>query len=223
MRCRSHTHRLNTRLQAGLRLSLAPSITTRKDLTMATYDSRLDAPLLEHASQAWGWIALRGVVALIFGLLALAMPGITLAILVLFWGAYALIDGVAALVASFRIRDEGKPLWSLLIVGLLGIAAGAVTFLWPGLTALTLLFIIGFWAVAIGIFQIIAAVRMRKTIQGEWLHALSGALSVVFGVAILLQPAAGAIALAWIIGGFAVAFGVMLIALAFRLRGLRKS
>lgn len=169
----------------------------------------------------WGWVALRGVCALIFGVLALAMPGLTLSLLVLFWGAYALIDGVSALVAGFRMREGGKPLWSLVFVGLLGIAAGAVTFLWPGLTALTLVIIIGSWAIVAGIFQIVAAVRLRKVIQGEWLHALSGLLSVIFGTAMVLLPGAGAIALAWLIGWFAIFFGLMLLTMALRLRSQR--
>lgn len=172
---------------------------------------------------AWGWIALRGVFALIFGVLAVALPGLTLSLLVLFWGAYALIDGVAALIAGFRMRENGKPMWSLVFVGLLGIAAGVVTFLWPGLTALTLVLIIGFWAMAIGVFQIVAAVRLRRHIRGEWLHGLSGALSILFGIAIVVNPGAGAIALAWIIGWFAIVFGATLIAMAFRLRSARQA
>ena len=150
--------------------------------------------------------------------LALAMPGVTLTILVIVWGAYALMDGVLALVAGLRMRDNGKPLWSLIIIGLLGIGAGVATFFWPGLTALTLVLIIGSWAIVMGLFQIIAAVRLRKYIQGEWLHALSGLLSIVFGVAVVLRPEAGAVAFAWIIGWFAIVFGVMMIWMALRLR-----
>lgn len=179
-------------------------------------------PALERLRSEWGWIALRGLFAVVFGVLALALPGITFSLLVLVWGAYALIDGVVALVAGFRMREEGKPLWSLVVVGLLGIAAGVATFFWPGLTALTLLYIIGAWAVAIGIFQILAAVRLRKQIQGEWLHALSGLVSVLFGIAVLMQPGAGAMALVWMIGFFAILFGVLLIAMAFRLRSVRR-
>ncbi len=178
---------------------------------------------VERLRKEWGWIALRGFLALIFGMLTFAMPGITLVILVIVWGAYVLLDGVLALVAGFRIRDSGRPLWSLIAVGLIGIAAGGVTFLWPGLTALTLMLIIGLWAIAIGIFQIVAAVRLRKHIRGEWLHALSGVVSVVFGIAVVLRPGAGAIALVWIIGSFAMVFGVMLIGMAFRLRSVRRS
>ena len=188
---------------------------------MAT-DRRLGAlPPIELMRKEWGWIALRGVLAIIFGVLAFALPGITLAILVIVWGAYALIDGVLALVAGFRLRDGGRPLWSLVIIGLLGIAAGVVTFFWPGVTALTLIFIIGFWAIAIGVFQVFAAFRFRKVIQGEWLHALSGLVSIAFGIAVVLRPGAGALALTWMIGAFAILFGVLLIGMAFKLRSGR--
>lgn len=179
--------------------------------------------LMQRMGKEWGWIALRGVCAVIFGLLALVLPGVTLTVLVILWGSYALVDGVLALVAGVRMREGGKPLWSLIVVGLLGIAAGVVTFLWPGVTALTLIFIIGCWAIAIGLFQIIAAVRLRKQIQGEWLHALSGLLSIVFGLAVVLRPGAGAIAFAWLIGWFAIFFGVLLLGLAFKLRKQRSA
>lgn len=184
-------------------------------------EATLDPRPFEFLRQQWGWIALRGVFAVVFGLLALVLPGLTLSVLVIFWGAYALIDGVIALVAGFRMGDGGKPLWSLIFIGLLGIGAGVVTFFWPGVTALTLILIIGIWAIAIGLLQIVVAVRFRKHIRGEWLHALSGVLSVVFGVAVVWQPGAGAIALAWMIGWFAIFFGGMLIAMAFRLRSAR--
>lgn len=188
---------------------------------MSFHPPSLNLQALEVLRKQWGWVALRGVCALIFGVLALALPGPTLGILVIFWGAYALVDGVVALMAGFRMGDDGKPLWSLILIGLLGIGAGVLTFFWPGLTALTLVLIIGSWAIAIGILQIVAAVRFRKHIHGEWLHALSGVLSVVFGLAMVWRPAAGAIALAWLIGWFAILFGVVLIAMAFRLRSAR--
>lgn len=189
-----------------------------KELNMAFTTGNIEQQVLEHMHKEWGWIALRGVCALIFGVLALVLPGVTLAVLVLLWGSYALVDGVLALVAGARIREHGKPLWPLIAVGVVGIAAGIATFFWPGVTALTLIFIIGIWAIAIGLFQIIAAVRLRKQIQGEWLHALSGLLSIVFGLVVVLRPGAGAIALAWLIGWFAICFGVILLALAFKLR-----
>ena len=157
----------------------------------------MEITMLELLRRNWGWVVLRGVAAVLFGLLAFALPGITLAVLVLIWGAYAIVDGVLALIAAYRVRDRGRPFWSLLIVGLLGIVAGVVTFLWPVMTALLLLMFIAAWAVVMGIFQIIAAIRLRKVIQNEWLLALSGVLSVLFGLLMFLQPGAGALTVIW--------------------------
>jgi uncharacterized membrane protein HdeD (DUF308 family) len=178
----------------------------------------MEATMLEHLGRNWGWVVLRGVAAVLFGILAFAWPGITLAVLVIVWGAYALADGVLALVAAYRVRDQGKPFWSLVIVGLLGIAAGIVTFIWPGMTALLLLMFIAAWAVVMGIFQIVAAIRLRKEIENEWLLGLSGVLSVLFGVIMFAQPGAGALAVIWVIAAYAIAFGILLIWLGLRLR-----
>ena len=166
----------------------------------------------------WGWIVVRGIAAVIFGVLALVLPGITLAALVLLWGAYALADGIIALIAAFRIRDRGKPFWALVVVGILGVAAGILTFIWPGMTAIVLLAFIAAWSLVMGIFQIIAAVRLRKSIENEWLLGLSGLLSVIFGVLMLINPGAGALAVIWVIGAYAIVFGVLLIALGLKLR-----
>ena len=171
-----------------------------------------------HLGRNWGWIVVRGVAAVIFGVLALLLPGITLAALVLVWGAYALADGILALIAAFRIRDRGRPFWALLIVGILGIAAGVLTFIWPGMTALLLLAFIGAWSLVMGVFQIIAAIRLRKAIEHEWLLGLSGLLSVIFGLLMLISPGAGALAVLWVIGAYAIVFGVLLIALGLKLR-----
>ena len=188
---------------------------------MTSHDVDFRRQPTELLQKAWGWIALRGVVALMFGVLAITLPGVTLAVLVMFWGAYALIDGVVALLAGFRMRDSGRPLWALVVLGLFGIAAGVIALVWPGLTALSLVLVIGLWAIAIGVLQILAAIRFRKYIEGEWLHALSGVLSLLFGIALLVRPDAGVVALAWIIGGFAILFGMVLIGMAWRLRNLR--
>ena len=178
----------------------------------------MEATMLEHLGRNWGWIVLRGVAAILFGILAFALPGITLAVLVIVWGAYALADGILALVAAYRVRDQGKPFWSLVIVGVLGIAAGIVTFIWPGMTALVLLLFIAAWAVVMGIFQIIAAIRLRKEIQNEWLLGLSGVLSVLFGIIMFAQPGAGALAVIWVIAAYAIVFGVLLVWLGLRLK-----
>lgn len=177
----------------------------------------------ERLREKWGWVALRGFSALIFGVLALSLPGVTLTLLVAVWGVYALMDGVLALAAGLRMHEGGKPVWSLILVGLMGLAAGLAAFFWPGLTALTLMLIIGSWAIAIGLLQVVATLRLRKHIQGEWLHALSGLLSLVFGLAIVLWPGAGAIALAWLIGWFSILFGAILVTMAFSLRIVSRS
>jgi uncharacterized membrane protein HdeD (DUF308 family) len=174
--------------------------------------------LLGYLGHNWGWILLRGVAAVLFGVLAIAWPGITLATLVIVWGAYALAEGLLTLIAAWQVRDEGRPFWSLVVVGLLGIAAGVITFLWPGITALTLLMIIAVWALIMGIFQIIAAIRLRKVIEREWLLGLSGVASVIFGVLMIISPGAGALAVLWLIAAYAIVFGVLLIVLGFRLR-----
>jgi uncharacterized membrane protein HdeD (DUF308 family) len=187
-------------------------------MTAIGTEGLLGQRLLQGLGDQWGWIALRGICAVIFGLLTLVAPGVTLGILVIVWGVYALVDGIFALIAGVRIRENGKPLWSLIVTGLLGIGAGVVTLLWPGLTALTLILIIGFWAIAIGVFQVVAAIRFRKEIDGEWFQVLAGLLSIIFGGVVVLQPGAGALGLAWLIGGYAIVFGVLLLALAWRVR-----
>ena len=125
------------------------------------------------------------------------------------------------LIAAFRIRDSGRPLWPLILIGAAGVIAGILAIIWPGLTALVLLMFIAAWAIVIGVLQIVTAVRVRKEIHNEWLLGLSGALSLVFGGLMIAAPGAGALAMIWIIGAYAVFFGVLLIAAGFRLRGAR--
>lgn len=176
--------------------------------------------LSDALARNWGWIVLRGVVAILFGILAFAMPGITLAALVLVWGAYALLDGLASLIAGFKIKMGGKPTWPLIVVGLIGIVAGICTFMWPGITALVLLTFIAGWALVTGIFQIVTAIRFRKVIQNEWMLALAGVLSVAFGAIMFLRPGAGALAVVWIIGWYALLIGLLQVMLGLRMKGL---
>ena len=175
--------------------------------------------MLTTLAQNWWTFVLRGVAAIIFGLLAYFWPGITFTVLVLFFGAYALWDGVFALINAFR--TEGERRWSLVLEGVAGIAAGLITFFWTGAASLALLLVIGAWAIVTGIFEISAAIRLRKEIEGEWLLLLSGMLSVLFGIAIAIWPVAGLLAVTWMIGAYAIVFGVILIALGFRLRNTR--
>ncbi len=173
---------------------------------------------MSAAMDHWWAFALRGVAAVIFGILAFAWPGVTLAVLVLLWGAYALVDGILALASAFRTGQDHR--WALLIEGIVGIAAGIATFVWPGLTALVLVYIIAFWALITGVLEIVAALRLRKVIHNEFWLVLSGALSLIFGVVLIAAPGAGALALVWVIGAYAVLFGIVLLALAFRLRSM---
>ena len=167
-------------------------------------------------AQNWWTLALRGLAAVIFGILAYVWPDITFTVLVLFFGAYALWDGVFALIGAFRTAGERR--WMLVLEGLVGIAAGIVTFIWPGAATLAILTIMAAWAIITGIFEIIAAIRLREEIEGEWLMLFSGLLSVLFGIALAIWPAAGLVAVTWMIGAYAIIFGILLIGLGFRLR-----
>ena len=169
----------------------------------------------------WWLLLLRGIAALFFGVVAFAWPGITLVVLVLLYGAYALVDGALAIAAAIRGRGRHAPTGWLVFVGVLGIAAGIATFFWPAITALVLLALIAAWSILHGVLEIVGAIRLRREIEGEWLLILSGIVSVAFGLLVLIFPGAGALALIWLIGAYAVVFGVLLIALSLRLRGLR--
>jgi uncharacterized membrane protein HdeD (DUF308 family) len=173
---------------------------------------------VETAARHWWAFALRGVVAILFGILAFAWPLMTLTALVLLWGAFALVDGVLALIAAFRTDHDHR--WGLLLEGIVGVAAGIVTFVWPDLTALVLLYIIAVWALLTGVLELIAAVRLRKVITNEWWLVLSGILSVLFALVLLAMPATGAVAVVWVIAAYAIVFGVFMLALALRLHGV---
>jgi uncharacterized membrane protein HdeD (DUF308 family) len=163
-------------------------------------------------------LALRGLVAIAFGILAFVWPRMTLLALVFMFGIYALFDGILALTHAFSAPKGYPRFGSLIFNGLFSIAAGVLAFAWPGITALVLLLLIAAWAIATGICEIVEAIRLRKEIAHEWLLVLAGIISVLFGIAIVARPAAGALAVVWWIGGFAVVFGALVISLAFRLR-----
>ena len=175
---------------------------------------------LAALAKGWWLVVLRGVLAIAFGLLAALLPSLTLFALVMMFGAYALVEGVFNLIAAFRRAGGERPWWALVLEGLVSIAAGVVAFVLPGLTALALVYLIAAWAMLTGILEIVAAVKLRQKIRGEWWLALSGVLSVAFGVLVMLFPGAGALALVLWIAAYAIIFGVLLIALGVRLRGL---
>ena len=168
----------------------------------------------------WWMLALRGLIAVIFGVLAFVLPGMTLLTLVYLFGVYALVNGILALAHAFSAPKSYPRFDALIVTGIVSIAAGVLAFIWPGITALSMVLLIAAWAIVNGIVEIALAVRLRRVIPHEWLLMLAGILSVLLGIAIVFQPATGALALLFWIGGFAIVFGVLLIALAFRVRRL---
>src|SRR5262249_13320305 len=143
-------------------------------------------PMFGEMTRYWWVLALRGVVAVLFGLLAFVWPGVTLAALVLLFGAYALLDGVAALVHA--VAGGAGMRWPLALEGLVGVLAGIATLVWPGITALALLYLIAVWAIVTGVLEVVSAIRLRQVIDNEWLLGLSGLASVVFGVLLVVWP-----------------------------------
>jgi uncharacterized membrane protein HdeD (DUF308 family) len=167
----------------------------------------------------WWALALRGVIAILFGLAALLRPGIALEALILLFGAYALVDGVFAIVGVFRGTRGGTPRWLLFLEGVVSILAGLIALIFPGLTAFALLYLVAAWAVVTGLAQIATAIRLRQEITGEWALILGGILSVIFGLILAVLPAVGILSLIWLVGAYAIAFGVLLLITAFQVRG----
>ena len=168
-------------------------------------------------SRNWWLVALRGALAILFGLLTLVVPGIALSSLILLFGAYAIVDGVAAVWSSVQHRSE-QGWWIHLLEGVVSVIAGIITFAYPAITALILLYVIAFWAMTTAVFEIRAAIQQRKEISGEFWMGLSGLLSVIFGIVLIVNPGSGIFAVLWIVSIYAIAFGVFLIMLALRLR-----
>jgi len=181
--------------------------------------SSLLGPALRELAENWWLLLLRGIAAIAFGVLTFIWPDLSLLTLTYMWGIYAIADGVLALLAAIAGRDgEIAPRWWLAVVGIAGILAGLLTFVWPGMTALVLLMLIASWAIVIGVLQIWGAIRLRREIEGEWLLGLSGLLSIAFGIALIVRPGAGALAVVWLIGWFAILAGCVYVALAFWLK-----
>ena len=176
--------------------------------------SRRQPGVESPAKSRWA-LAMRGVAAIIFGVLTLLLPGITLAGLILLFGSYAIVEGVFNVIGAVRGRGE-EPAWWALVAGLVSIAAGVVTFLRPGLTELALLYVIAVWAVVTGVLEIAAAIRLRGRIRGEVRLGLNGLLSIVFGVLTMVIPGGGALTIVWLIGGYAILFGGLLLGLSVR-------
>jgi uncharacterized membrane protein HdeD (DUF308 family) len=187
------------------------------------FTKRLEKKMLTRFTQMfrnWWMYLVRGLFAVLFGILAIISPSSTELALVLLFGAYVLMDGalaVAAGIASYRSFDRW---WAVLLEGVTGIVIGVMTFFWPTITALALVYFIAIWAVFTGIFEIAAAIEFRRVISGEWAMILGGLLSVVFGILLFVSPSAGAVSIIWLIGLYAITFGVIEMIFAFRLRSL---
>jgi uncharacterized membrane protein HdeD (DUF308 family) len=173
--------------------------------------------ILGGFARNWWGLLLRGIIAIVFGIMAFAWPGITLISLAMLYGAFALIDGVLSIMFGI-----GSRAWALVLFGLLGIAAGIFTLFLPWTTAVALLYMIGGWAVVRGVFEIVTAIQLRHEITNEWSLGFAGLMSVVVGLMFLVRPGAGALALTWLIGAYAIVAGVLLITLALRVRGLHE-
>lgn len=169
-------------------------------------------------SKNWWIFVVRGLFAIIFGLLALIWPSLTLFALVLFFGAYVLADGVFQVYSAISRREDFDRWWLLLLEGLFGIIFGILTFAWPGITSFVLLILIASWAFITGLLEIAAAIQLRKEIENEWLLAFSGIISIALGFLMIIWPATSALAFAFMVGIYAVMFGVALIVLGFRLK-----
>ena len=173
--------------------------------------------MLDVLTQKWWAVALRGILAIVFGIVALVLPGATLVSLAVVFGAYAFVSGVFAIVAAFGSRGRDA-VWYVLD-GILGIAVGLATLFFPGIAAQALVLLIGLWAILTGIFEVIAGFELP--IKRDWLLVIAGIASIVFGVLVFVYPATGALAITWLIGLYALMFGGSMLAFGIRLRGMR--
>ncbi|WP_062436170.1 HdeD family acid-resistance protein [Herbidospora daliensis] len=186
---------------------------------MHDLNADLNTGLRPASRDTWWVLAVRGLLAVIFGIIALAWPGITLLALVYVFAAYAIVNGLFTIAGAFREVNKGSRGW-MIFSGVVGVVVGIVVATWPAITAIVLLWLIGAWFVVTGLLEIIAAVNARRRIDGDWGLMLAGVLSVVFGVVLVIWPAAGALSLAWLIGVLAIILGLSLFYLAFRVKNM---
>lgn len=174
--------------------------------------------LADLYSRAWWMLLIRGILLVLFGVLAATWPGLALVTMVLLFGIFALAHGVISVVGSVMHRRENQDWWLVLIDGIVSLVIGALALGWPGVTAIVLVYFIAAWALIMGILYIYGAIKLRKVIQGEWLLIISGIISVIFGIFVFARPLAGALAVAWLIGVYAIVFGALGILLSLRIR-----
>lgn len=169
----------------------------------------------------WWLIVLRGIASVVFGVIAWLWPHLTGLALIVCFGVYTTVDGTAALITGIARLRQRRHAWTFLVEGLVSLGFALAALIWPVLTALTVVTVIGLWAIATGIVEVVAAIQLRKEIQDEWILALSGFASTIFGALIAWQPASGNVAVVWSIGWYALVFGILLVVWGLRLKGLR--
>ena len=174
-------------------------------------------------SQNWWTLLLRGLVAILFGIIAFAYPSAAIIAGLAVFAAFAFIEGIFAFMAAFGWGLPSRERWLMGLLGLLGIAIGVLAVVRPGITALSIVLLVAWWAIIGGIIQIVVAVEMRKQIPGEWWLVLSGLLSIAFGALLFWRPGVGLVTLVWIFASYAIAYGVIMLLLAFRARSLTTS
>lgn len=176
--------------------------------------------MLRLLSRHWWVLALRGLLAVVFGLLALIWPTSTVRVLVILFGVYALVDGLFSLYSALVNRRRRGGWWLLLVEAVAGVGVGILAFVWPQITALAFLYLIAAWAIVTGVLELVAAFQLRRQVEGEWVLALAGIVSIALGLLLALRPGSGLVAVVWFVGAYAIVFGILLIVLGFRLRGL---
>jgi uncharacterized membrane protein HdeD (DUF308 family) len=174
--------------------------------------------VLDGWNSNWWALGLRALAAILLGVIALALPGPTLAAIVIVFGIYAITDGVLAIIAAIRGIRRKERWGAMLFEGIIGIVAGVIALVWPGIGALALTYLVAGWALATGAFEIAAAIRLRKIMTGEWLLMIAGILSIVLAVLVAAFPGVGALTLVWWLGAYALAYGVISLVLALRVR-----
>lgn len=178
--------------------------------------------MLGALARYWWVMAVRGVCAIVFGILALIWPGPTLLVVIALVGAFMLVDGIFAVIAGFTARGAYRRWWAIVLEGVAGCLLGVATFVWPDATALVLLYVIAAWAIITGGLEIVAAIQLRRELSNEWVLIAGGLASIALGVVLIVNPGAGALGLTWLIGTYAIVFGIVLLVLALRLRALRR-
>ncbi len=179
----------------------------------------MDTAVRQLSRSYWWLLILRAVVAILFGILAIISPSFALLFLVYLFAAYVLIDGIFSVIVALQERTAYSRWWILLLGGIAGIILGLVTFIWPGVTSLVLFYLVAAWAVVTGIFEVIAAFSVRAA-GVEWLLVLGGVLSVIIGIIFFLHPVASILTIVWLLGVFALVYGLILIVRAIQFRSL---